>query len=816
MHALGRLRRRSDTLRIVPLTILLSTLSAFLVSVPARAITSADDGIEIDGVTPSATLIERYELFEVGFELSQTYANPFDPGMIAVEVTFTSPTGVAKTMPAFWSQTFEVRPGTESFEVYDAVADPGWVARFAPSEVGTYTYRIEAVDAQGRTGSAGPFTFQSGSSLRPGLVRVDPGSPLGMRFDDGTGYAPLGHNAAFEEGAPADRNGISYYRDLLQRFSPQENWTRIWMTDFNRSALEWGPNHYSGFYDGPGVYSLESAWRMDRILEMASERGLMVQLVLADHGAFSDRWSRRCNNPGDGCTPGEPGYDPGNPYNQINGGPIPDDRPDLFFSDPGAAELFRQRLRYIVSRWGAYANVLAWELFNEVQFVGYAEHNPGNDPALRTAIQNWHHDMAEYLGDIDPFDHLVTTSSDSAGLTGPIWEDPLIDLVQVHDYNFDTVTSARDLALHESVTSLQATHGKPVIIGEFGIGAVQRPGGGLGNPERNYELTPNPDHQFDPATFPGANVDEQHLLEGTHIHNGAWAGALSRSGAMSWWWGTYLIDNGARNRTPPEFPLNDRVFPALTTFLQDEDLSDPSWAAASVIPSPGVIALGLQDEDRALLWVRETANEFGSGSPPASTSGRTTSGAEVDVSAMVDGSYIVDVHATTGAGELLASVDATATGGMLHIEVPDFVGDVALKIRPGIADLSLTKTDPPGRAPTGRNLPYTVTVTNNGPNAASGVTVIDQLPPSVAFVSATPTQGTCWESGQIVTCELGTLGGGASTTINIVVKPTMPGTITNTATVSASTPDPNGDNNSDSEATSVCRLTSRRSSIPCG
>ena len=59
MHALGRLRRRSDTLRIVPPTILLSTLSAFLVSVPARAIASADDGIEIDGVTPSATLIER-------------------------------------------------------------------------------------------------------------------------------------------------------------------------------------------------------------------------------------------------------------------------------------------------------------------------------------------------------------------------------------------------------------------------------------------------------------------------------------------------------------------------------------------------------------------------------------------------------------------------------------------------------------------------------------------------------------------------------------------------------------------------------------
>lgn len=132
------------------------------------------------------------------------------------------------------------------------------------------------------------------------------------------------------------------------------------------------------------------------------------------------------------------------------------------------------------------------------------------------------------------------------------------------------------------------------------------------------------------------------------------------------------------------------------------------------------------------------------------------------------------------------------------------------------ADLELTKTDPPGRAPTGRNMAYVLTVVNNGPNAASDVTLADQLPPSVTFVSTTPTQGTCGESGGTVTCNLGTIGRGDIATIDIVVKPTVPGTITNTASVSASTSDPNGDNNADSEDTSVCRITSRRSSIPCG
>jgi uncharacterized repeat protein (TIGR01451 family) len=135
---------------------------------------------------------------------------------------------------------------------------------------------------------------------------------------------------------------------------------------------------------------------------------------------------------------------------------------------------------------------------------------------------------------------------------------------------------------------------------------------------------------------------------------------------------------------------------------------------------------------------------------------------------------------------------------------------------PQAADLALTKTDPPGRVPVGRNMTYTLAVLNGGPDAASGVTVIDQLPPTVTFVSATQTQGTCGESGGNVTCTLGTIGNGGTATIHIVVTPTEPGTITNTASASSSTPDPHGENNSDSETTSVCRITSRRSSIPCG
>ena len=50
--------------------------------------------------------------------------------------------------------------------------------------------------------------------------------------------------------------------------------------------------------------------------------------------------------------------------------------------------------------------------------------------------------MAAYLRSIDPYDHLITTSSDIESSLKDIWADPNIDLVQVHDY--DSALTGRD------------------------------------------------------------------------------------------------------------------------------------------------------------------------------------------------------------------------------------------------------------------------------------------------------------------------------------------------------------------------------------
>ena len=119
------------------------------------------------------------------------------------------------------------------------------------------------------------------------------------------------------------------------------------------------------------------------------------------------------------------------------------------------------------------------------------------------------------------------------------------------------------------------------------------------------------------------------------------------------------------------------------------------------------------------------------------------------------------------------------------------------------ADLGIRKTVNRTQILVGESITYTIVVTNGGPSAASNVVVSDTLSSQVAFVSATPTQGSCSESLAVVSCGLGTLSNGSTANIRLVVEAISPGGVSNSATVSSNIDDPNLGDNTDTARTRI-------------
>jgi hypothetical protein len=127
------------------------------------------------------------------------------------------------------------------------------------------------------------------------------------------------------------------------------------------------------------------------------------------------------------------------------------------------------------------------------------------------------------------------------------------------------------------------------------------------------------------------------------------------------------------------------------------------------------------------------------------------------------------------------------------------------------ADLAVTKVDTPDPVTAGMNLAYTITVTNNGPDAAATASFSDTLPAGTTFVSlvspggwscTTPAVG----AAGIVSCSDPSLAvGSAAFTLTVAVAPgVVAGTVfSNTAIATSSTADGTPANNSATATTTV-------------
>jgi uncharacterized repeat protein (TIGR01451 family) len=116
---------------------------------------------------------------------------------------------------------------------------------------------------------------------------------------------------------------------------------------------------------------------------------------------------------------------------------------------------------------------------------------------------------------------------------------------------------------------------------------------------------------------------------------------------------------------------------------------------------------------------------------------------------------------------------------------------------PQRADLVLSKSVNDATPAVGDTITYTVTLSNDGPDAATSVQVTDRLPAGVSFVSAAPSQGMYDPTSGLWT--VGTVTTTAPQTLLIQATVVSPGSQTNTATIThADQFDPSRANNAGS------------------
>jgi len=397
----------------------------------------------------NAGSLPRYGLFETSFSVDIDYDNPFDSSDISVDAEIESET-MRTTVPCFFD------------------GENGWKLRYTATDPGCHHYRITAKTPNTESlVHSGNFTVSPANA--PGFIRIDANRPRLFAYENGGSYFPLGENLGWVN--PPNSDTWTGY--LQECENAGINWIRIWMCPWGRTEVEWTGQHYHGL----GTYSLENARMIDNIFREAEQRGIYIQWVINHHGQYSINTNPVWNQ---------------NPYNTENGGFL--GSPEEFFFNDKAKEHYRDRLRYLVGRWGYSTHLLAWEFWNEVNLT--ANYN-------FESVKAWHEEMVDYLRSIDPYNHLLTTSgSGDFNRTENIGG---LDYLQTHAY----ITNVIDKVMDTSERAAREHPDRPHFFGEM-----------------SYD-------------YRGPNRGDR---EGVILHNQLWASVHSwDSGtAMTWWWDNWV------------------------------------------------------------------------------------------------------------------------------------------------------------------------------------------------------------------------------------------------------------------------------------
>ena len=589
-------------------------IQEYEISVKERMINRTSLFCGVSEITTTPTVHEKVELCleERNPGFIKDHYNPFDYNAIDVYGEFVSPSGKSLVVDAFWYRDYVISLDTfistgnviegepNGLEITKLTGDPEYRMRFRPDEAGEWNYKIYVAVSDGVYEElSGKITVVDSEKEYKGQIQVDKSNNRVFQYEDGTTFMPIGENIGWWTNN--SRKIYDFYVWFLNSHNNNMNIARIWMATWG-FCLHWGKSIYD-LSD-----RLAFAGRLDRTIEYAEEFDIYVMLTLINHGQFSSQTNAEWAS---------------NPYNVKNGGIL--DKPEKFFTDFQAKKVYKNELKYILARYGYSDKIMCWELFNEVDWTDNAEIYAVN-------IKNWHKEMATFIRQNDPYNHMISTSyKTEQGLAFSLEE---IDYVCPHNYGYANKNICE--ALPSVQDRLYNQYKKPVLYAEIGIDWE--------NGQNNYRLDP----------------------KGISLKQASWAGMMGggAGGAMNWWWDSYV------------HPYNlYHQFAGAGAYAKLLNLSGADYTQlrtlSGVTKSNGVDLIGYRFNDRIYGYVYDKAWKYNNATGELS-------GISVSIP-FTDGSYTLTLY-NTNTGYQLLTKEITVSGGSVTVDFPAFTNDIAFII----------------------------------------------------------------------------------------------------------------------------------------
>ncbi len=477
--------------------------------------------------------------------------------------------------------------------------------------------------------------FDALPSDKPGFARVSTNDSRYFEFDNGDFFYPTGFNIhsvkdlrsedKLKLGYRPDRGNYSYEEYFDAMAANGVNAVEIWMAAWS-FAIEWTSARTD--YHGLGRYNLYNAWRLDRLLEYASKKGIFVHLVLDNHGKLSSS-----------------SYDPewnDSPHNRKRDFATADgamlEQPGDFFSNKDAWKFYQRRNRYIAARWGADPAIFGIELWSEIDLVTDIKKTYDDGSSVE-----WHRNATAQLESLG-LAQIMTTHT-CGDYNHPItyrkyYEDiPLISYV-VGDAYRDKTPIVEHLKEH---TETLAPFKKPLLITEYG-GTAQG------------------------AAFNRIEAD---------LHAGIWASFfLQQAGTPFLWWHDFVHDKDKYKH-----------YLGFSKFIRGVDPRAKKFRFRSIIPttadaSPptGISCLASGDQNEHYAWIYKDDFMFNYPDDPDSTN--PVEGISLSFEAMLpETRYRAEFLDTVSGQTIISQVFTSDLSGNLTINAPPFKVDTAVKIK---------------------------------------------------------------------------------------------------------------------------------------